>query len=777
MEVTMKSTATAYLRSGLCVLPAIREEKRTAFGLSWKEFQERLPTEEEVDSWFPRASALCIVAGDISGGLEMIDFDNRGELFAAWKDIVEAQGDLFSRLLVETSQSGGKHVVFRCESAIEGNLKLAERLIPTPDKTPIVINGKTYKPAGSGPFSVTLTLIETRGEGGLFLCAPSPGYVIEQGSFENLPILTASERAILISAARSLTENVPQVERHASPVSPESPDVRPGDEFNESGDVRSVLIRAGWSLVRGGSNEYWRRPGKNGGWSATLKDRVLYVFSSNCDPFEPGKAYAPFSVYALLEHGGNFAAAASELISEGYGIPKIVPTPVDLSGFMVAAVRAATKKPEPFPDECLRPPGLIGDVIDYTLSTSRYPQPELALAGALALMSVLTGRKVMDEGRTRTNLLLMGLCPAAAGKDRSRQVNKEILIAAGGDALIGPESIGSSAGLVCVLDDSPATLFQLDEIGKLFVLMQNPKAGHLYKIGSDLLKLYSSSGGLYIGDALADKKKIKRIKQPHCVIYGTSTPEVFWETLTAENVKEGLVGRFLVFDALRGYVLPKVQPHREVPQSIIDRVRWWLDFSPGKSQGNLAEFSPNPIVVQYGAGAAERLQGHERNIAEKRLGEERTKAAIWSRTAEKTNKLALLMACSRAELREPAIITEEDADTAVRLTNWLTRQMLARVFDHVSESDSEARLKKVLRKIGTGIRRNAFTRATQFLRDSRERNEILRTLVECGYVAIESIETGGKPAEWIRRVDPDESLTKAENFDAQGVTSEIQKSA
>ena len=30
-----------------------------------------------------------------------------------------------------------------------------------------------------------------------------------------------------------------------------------------------------------GENEYWRRPGKDKGWSATLKDRVFYVFSSS----------------------------------------------------------------------------------------------------------------------------------------------------------------------------------------------------------------------------------------------------------------------------------------------------------------------------------------------------------------------------------------------------------------------------------------------------------------------------------------------------------------
>ena len=44
--------------------------------------------------------------------------------------------------------------------------------------------------------------------------------------------------------------------------------------------------------------------------SATLKDNVLYVFSSNAAPFEPNQAYSPFAVYTLLEHGGDWERAA-----------------------------------------------------------------------------------------------------------------------------------------------------------------------------------------------------------------------------------------------------------------------------------------------------------------------------------------------------------------------------------------------------------------------------------------------------------------------------------
>src|SRR4029434_6320614 len=128
---------------------------------------------------------------------------------------------------------------------------------------PVVIAGKRHVPRRAGnQFEVTFTLIETRGEGGLFLCAPSPGYEVEQGTFENIPVLNELERAVVLAAACTLNEAIPAVQPIPSSSTGSG---RPGDDFNERGNVRDVLLRHGWQLVHGGQNEYWRRPGKDGG--------------------------------------------------------------------------------------------------------------------------------------------------------------------------------------------------------------------------------------------------------------------------------------------------------------------------------------------------------------------------------------------------------------------------------------------------------------------------------------------------------------------------------
>jgi len=329
--VSILEKVISYQRAGLCVLPALRDEKRPAMP-RWKNFQKRLPTEQELHAWFSDADAVCLITGAVSGNLELIDFDLGGELFDPWAQQVRRRSPaLLDRLVIERSQSGGRHVVYRCAEPICGNLKLAQRVIVAPDDQPIAVGGKTFRPRRhEDHYQVVIGLIETRGEGGLFLCDPTPGYELLQGRFEELPVLTAEERNTLLDAAWSLNESS---EGTSVPSPTESFDNRPGDDFNARGDVRAVLKQHGWTLVRSGENEHWCRPGKDSGCSATLKDGVFYVFSSNAAPFEPNRGYSPFAVYATLEHNGDFTAAARMLQQHGYGQSTPEPNDVDLSAF------------------------------------------------------------------------------------------------------------------------------------------------------------------------------------------------------------------------------------------------------------------------------------------------------------------------------------------------------------------------------------------------------------------------------------------------------------
>lgn len=391
-------TALRYHSVGLCVLPADAVEKRPALA-SWKPYQQRLPTEAGIRAWFASDRPICILTGAVSGNLEMIDFDGAGEKFSWWRELVETRSPgLTKRLLVERSPSGGWHVVYRCESEICGNIKLAEQAVAVADDQKVEFYGKRYKPRRvNDRWEVVLTLIETRGEGGLFLCAPSPGYELAQGDYGQLPILSDKERELLLEVAWSLNELQRAPEPEPVAATGDAADDRPGDDYNQRGDIRELLRRHGWTLVRPGENEYWCRPGKSAGVSATLKGGIFYVFSSNAAPFEPDRAYRPFSVCALLEHGGDFSAAATALRAQGYGAP-LEDTASSLS--LPAIMPLAEQLPEPlsirqltkrYPE--LRPPVIEGLLREgETMNVIAAPKAGKSWLASDLAIAVTTGR-------------------------------------------------------------------------------------------------------------------------------------------------------------------------------------------------------------------------------------------------------------------------------------------------------------------------------------------------------------------------------------------------
>ena len=716
--------ATSYLSAGLCVLPAILDEKRPAVG-SWKAYQQCLPSETQIAQWFSTATACCLLTGAVSGNLEMIDFDAGGALFDQWAGLVEAQSPgLLARMVIERSRRGGKHVVYRCRSAVCGNLKLAQR--PKADGRPE-------------------TLIETRGEGGLFLCAPSPGYELLQGDLASPPVIEEAERDVLLSVAWSLNEcwkrqdSSPMVAAVAG---------RPGDDFNERGDVRELLVKHGWTLARSGENEYWRRPGKDSGSSATLKDRVFYVFSSNAAPFEPQRAYAPFTVYALLEHGGDYAAAAAMLRAKGFGQSTDV-TGVDLSAFTAGdgdddPPESSVPDPGPMPDELLRIPGFISQVMDYTLKTAPYPNTVLAFAGALSLQAFLAGRKVRDPADNRTNLYLLGLAHSAAGKDHPRKINTRIIHAVGLAECLG-DKFASGEGIQDALFVTPCMMFQTDEIDGMLQSINKARDARHESIMGTLLTMYSSANSVFPMRRKAGKQTPGVIDQPNLVIFGTAIPNHYYEALSERMLTNGFFARMII---LEGAMRADGQEPRiaDIPGDVLITAKWWADYRPGP--GNLERWHPEPATVEQSDGArtaiVEARRESEAQYRRDEIANDSVGTTVWGRVSEQVRKLALLYAIS--ENHRTPIITETAARWASRFVLHQTKRMLFMTSRHVADNPFEAECLKLLTKLREASRRQLphSVLLKRMKVESKRFIEIISTLDQRREVEVVSVKTAGR---------------------------------
>ena len=105
----LRSVAESYRAAGLCVLPAHVREKRPTLA-HWKRAQQQLPDARDLERWFRACPGMCIVTGQISGNLEILDFDAEGELFWTWHARVEKQNkELADRLVIERSPSGRRY--------------------------------------------------------------------------------------------------------------------------------------------------------------------------------------------------------------------------------------------------------------------------------------------------------------------------------------------------------------------------------------------------------------------------------------------------------------------------------------------------------------------------------------------------------------------------------------------------------------------------------------------------------------------------------------------
>jgi len=387
IAISMLDAARSCRRSGLCVLPANLKDKRPDVP-TWKAYQKRLPTDAELAGWFSPggAEAMCIVAGAVSGHTELLDFDCQGEVFDAWCELVEAEAPgLIARLVIESSQSGGKHVGYRFTGNVPSCTKLAEKVCVAADPDSAIYKGKKYVARRVGEhYEFYPTLVETKGEGGIFLCAPSPGYVVEQGRFEQLPVLTAPQREILLRCAQSFHQ---KMELSKEKTVHSAAGGRPGDDFNTRGVIHDVLCRHGWTMVRTvGDNQLWRRPGKDTSWSATFNGQVFYCFTSSTPPFDLKRGYSKFQVYALLEHSGDYSAAAAALKAQGYGGK----APVS-----VGQMEAEVVHPDPLPLDDPKPPAMPTGILTGWLGLmaekiALATETPLELSALLCLSTVAT---------------------------------------------------------------------------------------------------------------------------------------------------------------------------------------------------------------------------------------------------------------------------------------------------------------------------------------------------------------------------------------------------
>lgn len=411
----------------------------------------------------------------------------------------------------------------------------------------------------------------------------------------------------------------------------------------------------------------------------------------------------------------------------------------------VDPVPADDDEPEPVEPPAMTlpmPDGVVKMVYDHIIGSSLFPHPDLALAAALQVVGTAMGRRY-GWGNLRSNLYIIGLAYSASGKNHVLSQAENLLHAAGFEACLAGSDPSSGSAVTSQLRDHPVSLYVVDEIGGLIEALCDKKADkHTKEIIKNLTIIYSKANGIFKSKDYADRKAnpTSSIRQPHLGVFGLSVETRVWKSITKDNIADGSLARFMLFESKSKYpewnescVNPDPSP------ALITAIKNVAlhggnggnlsDIVPGNSQidPDIRQVTVSTEVTKYITtimrGQSKFLNSHIDSGL----------APIYGRVLENAKKVAMIHAVGRNPAA--ARIEKCDIEFGIDLVDALTRDMINNIKKRVSENEYEAVRKRVLAIIKKnqtkiGMRKNDLTRATQFLSGSAERDSLIRDLLE-----------------------------------------------
>lgn len=737
----LKEIAKKYYDAGLNILPASSREKRPL--CAWKRYIKQRPTFDEVFSSITNFDALALVCGDTSGGVEVIDFDQKG---AAFQDFWNIEKETCAACVVETSQSGGKHLIYRREDC-GSSLKLAS------NKDGV--------------------LIETRGRGGICIISPSNGYTLERGDLTRLPVLSRGACEKIFTTARSFDEinkelrpvggYLSKVESVQSDGDSVAERLRNGYEWLES------LQRAGWLFLFENENYfYFSRPfqnvkGKIGG-SFSKIDKFFHCFTSNAPPLEVDKSYSPLQLIAALDFDGDESRAAKAHAPKSQGgVIEIFNEFGTIENELQCSFEDGEKKEEKteqppltFPGRLYSCGGLIQELFETRDRFAIRPQPEGAFLGALADMSFLAGRSMAVNfcGQLNfPNLYALFLAPSGMGKETIRRVGAEVV-----SAYRPAEQIPEGFASVQALQNMTVRLKKLywlnDEFGRDLQVMNGAKNNaNTTNIITECLKLYSNSNNRhYLPRVVAQDAKtgddVESVDRPSLSIFATGNPSEFFDAAGENLLQNGYLARFTIVKG-RDYSEKKTvdfYESQEAPVLELSRgakkiIQNWVDVENAACN--------DAYIVNYTQSAFDCFKAfdeeNERRIKEI-LESQGGGVEFFARFSEKVWKYALLFAVSKQGGGKGRTINGDDMDIACDFARYERDTLLPILpkFEASTVSKLASKAIEWAQRFPTKFfRKSDFTRRF-WRKTAKEREEVLQTLIDGDYIEQAIITEGDK---------------------------------
>ena len=385
--------------------------------------------------------------------------------------------------------------------------------------------------------------------------------------------------------------------------------------------------------------------------------------------------------------------------------------------------------------------GPLRGFVEYVTATAPSPQPLLALGAGLTAFGAIAGRRYAGPTDLRTNLYCIGIADSGGGKDYPLKSAASLIVEAGMHHVLGGAKIASGPALITSLKKQPNILYTIDEIGFLLSAAANrlrsPK--YILEIMDNMTEFYSMSDSKYLGTDYADQEERPRevIEQPCLCMFGVTTPNVFWSSLSSGNVGDGSLARMIILESENNYPDPQEPVRTDIPVSLVLAAQAIGEGAEGHNAFPLGEHSsqrPKPFNVPYASDDARDLARKIRLTQTDllRAHEGTAQTSIIARLAENSQKLALIKAiCDNP--KSPRI-SASDLEWGYLVAGMSVDTLLRAVKERVADNEQEAKLKRVYSEIAksgaAGISKTELSRACKFMGTTRALNDVIAMLTE-----------------------------------------------
>ena len=403
------------------------------------------------------------------------------------------------------------------------------------------------------------------------------------------------------------------------------------------------------------------------------------------------------------------------------------------------AAGAAVKPKVPI-DELARfttVPGVVGELVDWIVATSRRPNRVLALGAAITVVGTLIGRRAAGPTRSASHLYAVGIAPTGSGKQHLLDSVIRLMEASKASNHIGPSKFFSLSAVLDLLSSKPLVLCPQDEIGVFLRAVTSRKAtSHESAVSQILRGLWGISFASMPTPAWA-QREMQLISCPALSIFGVSTPEEFHAALQGESAVNGLLNRFLAFSSNLRTVDrdPESDPSR-VPALLSEALQTLYLWSGPESLIQIG--NPNarlqPEILPWASEEAGNCYAEFTRLVEAHVDEHLGSGAYLARCAETAVRLATIRAAGR--WGRGARVDLLDIEWGVGVA-WTAGQALAEAAqDFLPQNERGEMTEKIL----AYVRRKYPVKPRdiqQFLKGrlrSKDIKDILSQLVEAGEV-------------------------------------------